>query len=239
MKKRLLFLDDLRGFFILLMVLYHMFYDIVFIFGVDVPFYTDVVMPLQPIIPLGFATIVGFGCFLSNNNVKRGAVVFGCGLIVSVATLVAMPQQAVVFGVLSMLGIGTMICGLLKKWLLKINPIIGCVGSVVLFSLSYISIYLLPVPQFIASSSAYANNLFLLIGYPAPNFYSSDYFPITPWVFTIILGFFIARLVLRSPPDFLYNSYVKPLGVFGRKSLIVYMLHQPILYGVLYLIFSL
>ncbi len=239
MKKRLLLLDDLRGFFILLMVLYHMFFDIVFIFGVHLPFYVDVIMPIQPIIPLGFAIIAGFGCFLSNNNIKRGAVVFGCGLIVSISTLIAMPQQAVVFGVLSMLGIGTAICGLLKKQLLKINPVIGCILSAGLFILCFLAVYLLPVPEVIASSSLYNNNLLMLIGYPAPSFTSSDYFPLTPWVFSILFGFFLAKIVLKSPPNFLYNSYIKPLGFFGRHSLIVYMLHQPLLYAVLFVIFSL
>ncbi len=239
MKKRIYVLDEFRGLFILLMVLYHLLYDLVFIFGVDIPVYASDIMPLQPIIPIGFATIAGIGCFMSNNNVRRGLLVFGCGLLVSIVTLFFMPNQAIIFGVLSMLGFGTVFCGLIKKPLLKINPVVGGLVATLLFVITYNLIYNSPVPDFIASSPLYQSGALLVIGYPAPGFYSSDYFPIIPWIFAIILGFFMGKVLLKNPPKFIYNSYIKPLGFIGRHSLIIYMLHQPVIYGVLYLWFYL
>ncbi len=237
MKKRIYVLDELRGLFIVLMVLYHLLYDLVFIFGINLPFYARDIMPLQPIIPIGFATIAGIGCFISGKNVRRGLIVFGCGLVISVATLIFMPGQAVIFGVLSMLGAGTVLCGVVKKLLLKVNPLVGGVVATLLFVVTFNLIYNSPVPDFIASSPLYQSGVLLVIGYPAPGFYSSDYFPIIPWVFAIFLGFFMGRVLLKNPPNFIYNSYIKPLGFIGRHSLLIYMLHQPVIYGLLYLWF--
>ncbi len=237
MKKRFIVLDELRGFFIMLMVLYHLFFDLVYIFRVNIPVYTDIIMPLQPIIPLGFAIIAGIGCYISNRNIRRGLLVFGCGVVVSLATILFMPSQLVVFGVLSMLGIGTILCGLLKKLFIRINPLVGAGVSALLFAALYYLIYEMPTPTFISSSTVYNSGALLVLGFPAPGFFSSDYFPIIPWVFAMFFGLFIGRLLLNSPPNFIYKSYIKPLEFIGRYSLVIYMLHQPIIYGVLYLIF--
>lgn len=62
--------------------------------------------------------------------------------------------------------------------------------------------------------------------------HSTDYFSLIPWFFLFLTGYFLFRLTgryLKAAPDF---GRCKPLCALGRRSLLVYMLHQPVLYGV-------
>ena len=61
---------------------------------------------------------------------------------------------------------------------------------------------------------------------------SADYFPVVPWVFLFWCGLFLARLWLpgRGEPP----AALRPLCAIGRNTLQVYMLHQPVIYGALW-----
>ncbi len=80
----------------------------------------------------------------------------------------------------------------------------------------------------------YRNLLTAYIGFPPPDFFSTDYFSLLPWLFLFLAGHFLRRLLAgpmeRLDPDALRCP---PLCALGRQSLPVYMLHQPIVYGVL------
>mgnify|MGYP000098182335 FL=1 len=80
----------------------------------------------------------------------------------------------------------------------------------------------------------YRNLLTAYIGFPPPDFFSTDYFSLLPWLFLFLAGHFLRRLLAgpmeRLDPDALRCP---PLCAWGRQSLPVYMLHQPVVYGVL------
>ena len=80
----------------------------------------------------------------------------------------------------------------------------------------------------------YRNLLTAYIGFPPPDFFSTDYFSLLPWLFLFLTGYFLRRLLAgpleRLDPDALRCP---PLCALGRRSLPVYMLHQPVVYGVL------
>ena len=85
----------------------------------------------------------------------------------------------------------------------------------------------------------YRNLLTAYLGFPAPNFFSTDYFSLIPWFFLFLTGYFLHRLAgegalerLRRLPD------CPPLSTLGRWSLPVYMAHQPVVYGVLTVLFT-
>ena len=78
----------------------------------------------------------------------------------------------------------------------------------------------------------YKTNWFWL-GLPdLTQFASADYFPILPWVFLFWCGVFLARLWCpgRGEPP----AALRPLCAIGRNTLLVYMLHQPVIYGALW-----
>ena len=73
------------------------------------------------------------------------------------------------------------------------------------------------------------------LGFPAPEFTSSDYFPLLPWIFLYGVGYFLHALWLtgEGPERGRHRRPVPVLGWLGRHSLVVYLLHQPVLYGLL------
>ena len=93
------------------------------------------------------------------------------------------------------------------------------------------------VPPLYLPRNWYANTLSAGLGFPAPSFVSSDYFPLLPWLFLFWTGFYLYRLRPETPavPDIRLPG----IGAIGRRSLMVYLLHQPVIYGLLALIFSL
>ena len=68
---------------------------------------------------------------------RRGTVVFGAGAVVTLATLVFMPEGRVIFGVLTFLGTAMLLTGVLEPLLKKIPPAAGLAVSAVLFALTY------------------------------------------------------------------------------------------------------
>lgn len=77
------------------------------------------------------------------------------------------------------------------------------------------------------------------LGLLSPGFHSADYFPLLPWFFLFLAGTVLGgwcldhrdnRLLTLSLPGFLTWP--------GRHSLLIYVLHQPVLFGVSYLIWG-
>lgn len=62
-------------------------------------------------------------------------------------------------------------------------------------------------------------------------------FPLLPWLFLFWAGLYLYRL--RPEPPAVPDIRLPGIGAIGRRSLMVYLLHQPVIYGLLALIFSL
>ena len=78
----------------------------------------------------------------------------------------------------------------------------------------------------------YANYFTAFLGFYPEGFISADYFALLPWLFLFWAGYFAHRLIGREQMGVLRSSVCLPLGWLGRHSLLLYMLHQPVLYGV-------
>ena len=112
-----------------------------------------------------------------------------------------MPEDVVLFGVLTLLGSAMGITALLEKALRKIPPAVGAVVSVALFGLTYHAQlgYLgfgdgwVLLPRFL-----YQNLFTAYLGFYPEGFFSTDYFPLVPWLFLFWSGFFLHHLVGRE-----------------------------------------
>ncbi|EHL18821.1 hypothetical protein HMPREF9628_02003 [Peptoanaerobacter stomatis] len=109
--------------------------------------------------------------------------------------------------------------------------------------------------------------LSFIYGFPRDDFYSADYFPIIPWIFLSFTGYFIGKFykdintekIFEIKTDdykneikyeleckekielnkiFRKNKILSFICVMGRHSLFIYILHQVVIYGVLYIIFE-
>lgn len=122
-------LDELRGLDLVSMMLYHACWDMMFLFGIWMDWYAGMPGRLwQQTICWVFILLSGFCVPLGHRTLKRGAQVFAAGALVTVVTLVFMPEDRVVFGVLTFLGSAMLLTGVLEPLLKKVMPAVGPCG---------------------------------------------------------------------------------------------------------------
>ena len=90
------------------------------------------------------------------------------------------------------------------------------------------------VPILMLPRSWYANLFTAGLGFPGPGFVSSDYFALLPWLLLFWTGYFLYRL--RPAEPLLPDIRLPGFSAMGRHSLLIYLLHQPVLYALLVLL---
>lgn len=242
--KRYTILDIIRGLALIGMTAYHAMWDLVYIYDVDIPWYkSNAAFMWQQSICWTFILLSGFCWNLGRKKLKRGLIVFGCSIVVSLVTAIFLPDASIMFGILSLIGTAMLVMIPLDKLFSKVSPYIGVAVCFALFIVTYNvnagtlgfgdwEIVKLP-------KELYANLFTAYLGFPAPGFYSSDYFSVIPWLFLYQTGYFLYGVFKKH--DWLKHLSaisIKPLEWIGRHSLLLYMLHQPVVYGVLFVIFE-
>ena len=229
MTKRIWELDALRGICILGMVLVHIVYD----FG-------SPALQAFPLYRLAlrwggicFLLLSGISVTLGSHWCRRGCIVFACGLLCTAATAaVALAgsagQDAVIyFGILHCLGICMLLWPLFKK---LPSPVLLLLGLVMAIGGLYLKNHVrVDFPWLIP------------FGVLAPGFVSSDYFPLLPNLGYFLVGALLGRTLYRRKETLLpkVNSQwagIRFLCLCGKHSLWIYLLHQPILTGILYIV---
>ncbi len=242
--KRIYFLDELRGFALLAMVVHHALYDVGFVLGYQWGYAAfDFLCLFQPLFWGIFIITSGICSRLSRNTLRRGAIVFGGGLAVTLATAVIMPLIGITgaeiyFGILSCLGACMIITGLLMPLIEKLNPIAGMLGSALVFLVFYsVSAGSLLFGLIKLPTALYSTNILMPLGFYKQGFFSADYFPLLPWFFMFLFGAFLGSYAKAGAfPKGLYKQRSRALCAIGKNSLWVYLLHQPALYAVMYII---
>ena len=97
----------------------------------------------------------------------------------------------------------------------------------------------LPGGRLALPQALYASYTTAYLGFMPKSFFSTDYFPLLPWLFLFWAGYFLHHLVGRGRLAPLRRSVCPPLGWMGRHSLVLYLLHQPVILGVLTVAFRL
>lgn len=244
MKNRYTSLDILRALALISMIIFHTVWDLVYIFRIDIPWFkNDIGEIWQQSILCTFVLLSGYCFRLGRKRLKRAITVIICSVIISVVTFIFMPDSSIFFGVLCFMGTAMLITMPLDKVLKKIPDSIGLIISAVLFALTKnivereISLFgfkILDIPYYL-----YANYFTAFLGFPPYGLSSADYVPIIPWIFLFFCGYYLFRISEKK--DLLKHlSFVscKPLEFIGRNTLWIYMAHQPVIYGILYLIFK-
>lgn len=130
-------LDELRGLDLVSMMLYHGCWDLVNLFGIQADWYYGLPGHLwQQSICWVFILLSGFCVQMGHHTLRRGAQVFGAGALVTAVTLLFMPEERVIFGILTLLGSAMLLTGLLEKLLRRIPPAAGFAISAVLLALT-------------------------------------------------------------------------------------------------------
>ena len=223
MKRRVALLDLWRFVALCLMLCYHLLWDLEH-FGALPPGISTRpwALVLRYVCGGSFILISGAAVGHSGDPARRGATVLAAALLVSVVTtLLGMPVR---FGVLHLLGC-CMLLYALPPVRRAIRPGPGFAGlCLALFGLTALLAYRIRVDI----------TWMYPLGLRVPGFYSADYWPLLPWAFLFSLGTWLGPALerLRQPrlPGW--------LAFFSRHSLAVYLLHQPLLYGLCWISFT-
>jgi len=249
-KERIMGMDIIRGLALINMIAYHLLYDLVYIFGVSISWFSiRQCFVWQQAICFTFILVSGVSFKLSKNLRKRGLIILLCAVILTISTYLVMPEQLILFGILHFLGSAVFLTILVQPIIKRIPAAIGLPAALFLFILfryissGYLSFFSLW--QFPLSSGLYKTPFLFFLGLPNAAFSSADYFPLLPWWFLYLGGYYLAEWLFKLDNFFLskyplsqvgiYRALHNSLGFMGRKSLIIYMFHQPIIYGALVL----
>ena len=229
-------LDLLRGAAILLMVIYHGLFSLVYIFGADLDWFRDPIFNNlgAPLIGGTFTLISGISSRYSRASWKRGLKVLGWGLVMTAATAIAVPELIIQFGILHLMGSCMILIALLKPLLDKVPRSIGVVLSTLLFALTYNLPHggWLGIKGLFSLKITTTNPYLFPFGLLTPSFYSSDYFSLMPWLFLFWCGFYAYGIWGQKVLAVKWQG-IFVLNIIGRYALVIYVLHQPVVYGLM------
>jgi uncharacterized membrane protein len=238
LQKRFWEVDFFRGVAIVLMVTYHLFYDMRSLGISELDVNSGVLLIIGRSASITFIFLVGLSLTLSysrarncaNGNrslfpkyVRRGVAIFSWGLVITLATGILLPRGTIFFGILHLIGVSIILAYPFLKFQLK--PMF--VGLAILFIGSF-------------AEGAYVDFPWLLwLGLRPYGFYSIDYVPLIPWFGLVLLGVSAGNILYSGYRrqfrirDLENNPLVKFFGLLGRKSLFIYLVHQPLIIGFL------
>ena len=226
--KRFHILDAWRSLAIVLMVIYHFLYDLA-IFGVInwAQLFSTPLDIMQKFICCSFIFLAGASARFSRSNLRHGLIVIAAGIIVAIGGAVG--GQTIRFGVLQLLGWSMVIYHFAGRHLQKIP------GTV----LAVLSTAACCFTQWWTGNLIVESHWLYPFGLMYPGFFSADYFPLLPWFFLFLVGTTFGGWCLQHKDNRILTAPLPAAVTFlGRHSLIVYLIHQPILFGISFLLWG-
>lgn len=230
MRKRIWELDALRGFSILMVIAIHLTYDLVVLYDIwDLkhPWLFDFGQDWGGVV---FLMLSGICVTLGSRPIHRGLTVFGCGLLITAVTagmyLLGFTGKGIIiyFGILHCLGVCMVLSPALKKlpvWVLgSFGIVMIAAGLYLVHNIRVGFPWLIP------------------FGITSHNFSSSDYFPLLPNLGYFLIGILLGKTVYKRKKTLLpavnaENPIIRSLCFCGRHSLLIYLVHQPVLAGII------
>lgn len=237
-------IDFLRGIAIIMMVLYHLLYNLHYFAHFNINVYSGFWMYFARTTATIFIFLVGVSLSISYSRVKlfssgatkemrlflkflrRGLKVFSWGLIITLVTRIFLGKAFIIFGILHLIGISI----ILAYPFLKLRYWNLLIGVLCIFLGAYLK--------------GFSFDFYWLswLGFRPAQFYSVDYFPLLPWFGLVLFGIFFGNIFYADYSrkfqlvEFSSLSGVKLLCFLGKHSLLIYLLHQPLMIAVFYLL---
>ncbi len=215
-------IDLLRAAGIVLMVLFHLVYDlhefagIKEFVGISLNYQDPFWFWLGKTSALLFIFVSGLASGFSRTPIRRGFKVLLYGMGITLVTYLVMKDMYVRFGILHFLGISMIL-----------SPFLSSLSSRMLWGLSGVSALL----GFWFKGQVLETSLLLPFGLMSKEFSSMDYYPLFPYIAVTLLGILTYRHLYAQRPEplFAFRLKSKPILWLSRNSLIIYLVHQPII----------
>jgi uncharacterized membrane protein len=226
-------IDFLRGLSIILVVGYHLLYDLGAYVGVKrfLGFSTDLSTVAWLIAQHFFAGLFillsGTSSTLSRSNLRRGLKLLAVSIAVTAVTYIFDPSSAVWFGILQLLAVSILIYGAAFE---KARHVTCAVLGVFVLGLGA-ALYLLK------RSMTIDFDWLLPFGIHSPDYSSFDYFPLIPWFGIFLIGAALGKSVYAPRQSLLpWRLPQTFVNAAGRHSLLIYIVHQPVILAILYIL---
>ena len=230
-KSRIWELDALRGVCIACVIVVHFLFDLSFFGGLDLTLPAWYVF-IQEYGGAIFVVLSGVCVTLGSKSVRRGLIVFACGMLITAVTYgmyrlgMSGADVVVKFGVLHLLGVCMLVYPAFKKLPPAALALLGLAIAITGYAIRSVI-----VPQ----------RWLFPLGLTYEGFTSSDYFPLFPQLGYFLIGAAIGKTAYHEKRTLLPGAFQKTgIARFfcwcGRQSLFIYLLHQPIVYGLLELV---
>jgi len=231
-KGRYFYIDVWRGIAVALMIVFHFTYDLSHFQYLDIDFDREPFwLNFRIVIVTLFLCLVGISLQLATGHgitpsryYKRLGRLVGAATLVSIGSYIVFPDSFIYFGVLHFVVVASVL-GLLFRNLFWLNLISG-VAIIVIGIQFYAGLFESPLWYWTG----------LMSGRP----YSEDYVPLLPWFGVVLIGMFTGLLIekygLLDVDNRGEGALTRALAWGGRHSLLIYLLHQPLLFGGFYLV---
>ena len=224
-QSRFISIDALRGFAIMLMMVYHVSFDLNYYGWLHQDFnHATFWLSARAFIVSLFLVLTGISLVLNAQRTgsisywRRQAKLLAACIAVSLGSYLIFPQSFIFFGILHFILLASFLGRLcVRFYYANLLAALLCLG------ISY-------------SSPLFNAPLLQWLGFMTYKPYTEDYVPLFPWFGVVLLGIFLGRLIIAHPGWLSRDYKVQPLALAGRYSLAIYLLHQPVLLGVLSLV---
>jgi uncharacterized membrane protein len=231
-------LDALRGIAMIWMTIFHFFFNLSHFGFMNQDFYSDPFWTLQRVCIVSlflFCAASGQALALSegigwSRFFSRWKKIFAASILVSIGTYFAEPKTFVYFGILHGIAAMLLILRVTAGW----SKILWLPGIFVV-SLKWIAA---PVHNALPALEILNQPQFNWIGFISSLPVTEDYVPLIPWLGVVWIAFSIAQWIIRNRKSWFdgeLNSNLRFLASLGRWSLIYYLIHQPVLFGLVML----
>lgn len=214
-RERIWEIDVLRGILVIIMVVLHILFDLEFVYNIPIGYGTGFIDKIRIVVATLFIMVSGISTAFSKNSFKRGVVVLSAALLISFVTFIVGREYFISFGVFHLIGL----CMIVSPFLKKIPT-----PSLLILSL------IIGMTQFVIPYVEVSHNYFFMFGFYNDKFASADYYPVFPWAWAFLFGIVLSRLFYREKKSiFKFTIKENPIGFLGRNSLLIYLIHQPII----------
>lgn len=246
-KNRAFELDFLRGFSLFLMILMHFAYDLRYVFEFDIFSFLESKyfwVFVEPFFLCVFVGVSGICCSFSRNNFFRGLKLLIVAILFSIVTYLGKViidlNMLIIFNVLHMLSVSILVYSLI----LLIEKKTKCNPTVTNVLMAFFGVWIIAMGEKIEMLKGIIDGPWLLpFGIIGKNsFFMADYMALIPWLGVFLVGTVIGRVCygtresLIKNPAAIVTKITKPFEFLGRHSLIIYLVHQPIVLGLTYLV---